>query len=181
MLMAGELGMFSKGWGGLHHWTQQGSHFCFHICSWSAHQNRKLDVDQFSDLCENIGIYLLAGWGTLYPLKLQYEYSQAKKKWERNLAFLSHRWQRIAGSLFSSVKKITELLACSDFHGNLRFLVIHSLCSSYLCLWRVELTSLGVFYSLFLFLFSSILQELNMNTRAKRVVSNDSTQVKWLI
>lgn len=86
---------------------------------------------------------------------------QTEKKWERKLGFLSHGWQRIPGSLFSSVKMITEPLACSDLPWRPEVSVIHSFSSSHLCLWKGELICLG--FSFFLFLFSPTLQKLNMN------------------
>lgn len=57
-----------------------------------------------------------------------------KKKNRKKLAFLSHGWQRILGSLFSSVKMITELLTCSGLPWRPEVLVIHSFSPSHLCL-----------------------------------------------
>lgn len=83
---------------------------------------------------------------------------QSEKRMERKLVFLSHGWQRIPGSVFSSVKMITELLACSSLHGDLRFRSsIHS--HPLICAFGKWSSSVWGF----LFFFSLILQKPNVN------------------
>lgn len=67
------------------------------------------------------------------------EWMQSGKKIGEKLAFPSHGLQRILGSSFSSLKMITELLACSGLPWRPEV----SFSPSHLCLWKVELICLS--------------------------------------
>ena len=114
VLMAGEQrGCFLKAEGNITSDSARKSFLCSYVLLISASKQRKVHVERISDLCENMAF-------TFWPARLNsnlrsYSMNAArkKKKMERKLAFLSHGLQRILGSLFSSVKMITESLACS--------------------------------------------------------------------
>lgn len=136
VLMAGEQrGCFLKAEGDVTLDSARKSFLCSYMLLVSSSKQRKVHGEHISDLCENMAF-------TFWPAGLNSnlrDYSmnaarKKKKKMERKLAFLRHGLQRILGSLFSSVKMITESLAFSGLLWEPEVSVTRSFSSSHLCL-----------------------------------------------